>query len=49
MSESRHVASIVLTCAEPAETDLIIQTLRNSDVLTVERAGSHYVDVEVVE
>lgn len=47
MSESRHVASVVLTGAEPAETDLIIETLRSSDFLRVERSGAHYADVEV--
>jgi len=49
MNEDRHVASIVLTGAEPAEADLIMETLRTSDFLEVKCVGAHYADVEVVE
>lgn len=45
--ERRHVASIVLTHALPEDTDLIIETLEQSEFLEVERVGTHYADVTV--
>jgi len=49
MNNTRHIASIVLTGAEPAETDLILDTLASSKFLELERYGSNYIDVEVIE
>ncbi|WP_433624039.1 hypothetical protein [Halomicrococcus sp. NG-SE-24] len=47
--DTHRVASIVLTGAEPAEADLILETLDTSEFLEVDRTGSHYMDVRVIE
>lgn len=49
MEEDRHIASIVFTDALPADTDLVVKTLEESEYLEVERIGANYADVSVEE
>lgn len=49
MQDERHVASIVLTHALPADADLIVETLEESEFIRVDRVGSHYANVVAIE
>lgn len=49
MEEDRHIASIVFTDALPADADLVVETLEESEYLEVERVGANYADVVATE